>query len=141
MPRLQSLTLVLLFGAVHVLGHTTVGADFPIPDSKQTVDVKMLSALSAPVPGSILWAANPDVATAAYTPIAGYAFLIEHAKSRRRVLFDLGIRKDTQNLSPTAVKEYTGPDGKLIFNVGQDVPDQLVAGKVPLASIDTVIWR
>jgi hypothetical protein len=141
MPRLPSLALVLLLCAVQALGHNAVGADFAIPASNATVDVKMLDALSAVAGGFRFWAPNPDVPTSAQAPLAGYSFLIEHPHNHRRILFDLGIRKDSQNLAPAIIKEFSGPDGKLAFTVKQDVPDQLVAGNVTLASIDTVIWR
>jgi hypothetical protein len=53
------------------------------------------------------------------------------------VLFDLGIRHDFSNLAPAAVAQYGG----FLWNIGKDVPTQLVDANVSLQSIDSVIWR
>ncbi|KAJ7119576.1 hypothetical protein C8R44DRAFT_877996 [Mycena epipterygia] len=46
-----------------------------------------------------------------------FSFLVEHPKTRKRLMFDLGMRKDPLNFVPS-----------------------IANGGIPLASIDTVIW-
>jgi hypothetical protein len=115
--------------------------NFAIPSSNRTVNVKMISAGTALGGTSPFFASDPDLPHSNSTPAAAYAFLLEHPHSGRRILFDLGLRKDLDNLSPFIQKAFSGPDGKLPFFVDKDVPDQLVDGNVTLESIDTVIWR
>ncbi|EEB89441.1 hypothetical protein MPER_12458, partial [Moniliophthora perniciosa FA553] len=69
-----------------------------------------------------------------------YAFLIEHAGSGRRIMFDLGARKDMENFAPAVKERFLSLPG---FNikVEKDVVEQLQEGNVHLDTIDTVIWR
>jgi hypothetical protein len=54
-------------------------------------------------------------------------------------MFDLGVRKDPQNLVP-ALAALATPD---VFQIEQpkDITELLQDGGIPLASIDAVIWR
>ncbi|KAG5645971.1 hypothetical protein DXG03_004763 [Asterophora parasitica] len=67
-----------------------------------------------------------------------YAFLVEHKASGRRVMFDLGPRKDLENCVKPLAEMYE----KEIFQtfVEKDITEQLVEGGIPLESVDTVIW-
>ncbi|ESK90425.1 metallo-beta-lactamase superfamily protein [Moniliophthora roreri MCA 2997] len=68
-----------------------------------------------------------------------YAFLIEHAGTGRRIMFDLGARKDMENFAPAVKERFLSLPG---FNikVEKDVVEQLQEGNVYLDTIDTVIW-
>jgi hypothetical protein len=114
--------------------------DFTIPTSAATVKVQMLKALTATLPLSLFAAEDPNVATDANTDLIGSAFLLEHS-SGRRVMFDIGIRKDTENLAPAILKTFANPDGSFPFKVEKDIPTQLKEGGIELDTIDTVIWR
>jgi glyoxylase-like metal-dependent hydrolase (beta-lactamase superfamily II) len=115
--------------------------DFAIPHSNHTVDVKMIHAFNGTNPSSFYFKSDQDLPANSSVVIDSYAFLIEHPRSGRRVLFDLGLRKDFENLSPGALKAFGNPDGTLPLTVDKDVPTQLIEGGVPLESIDTIIWR
>ena len=71
--------------------------------------------------------------------IPSYSFLIEHPPSNRRVLFDLGLRKDWHNLAPEVVG-YINEEGWSII-VEKDVADILSEGGISLDAIEAVIWR
>ncbi|KAG0650991.1 Cytochrome P450 monooxygenase mpaDE [Hyphodiscus hymeniophilus] len=67
-----------------------------------------------------------------------FAFLITHPKLKRSVLFDLGVRKDWENLSPLVygnLKLY-GFD----VSVQKDSPTILSEHSIDPASIESIIW-
>lgn len=70
--------------------------------------------------------------------VPSYSFLIEHP-SGRKLLFDLGIRKDWENLSPTilGLMEKLGPAKA---EVKKDVREQLEEHGVSGSSIEGIIW-
>lgn len=123
-------------------------ADLGIPSSNNTVTVKLLNSYDTKVHPGIL---PIPCAPLLFPVLPGreildadfYAFLIEHPshlgdnQSPRRVMFDLGIRRDPGNLVPAVgnlpiFKDLTLPD---------DIPSQLERGGVELKSIEDVIWR
>jgi hypothetical protein len=66
-----------------------------------------------------------------------YSFLIEHP-SGRKILFDLGIRKDTNNLPPPIVGLINSPGCE--FKVKKDVAELLEDNGVETRSIEAVVW-
>ncbi len=66
------------------------------------------------------------------------AFLIEHP-SGKRVLFDLGVRRDWENLSPRI--QGLIKKGGWHVTVEKGVAEILIENAVPLESIDAIIWR
>ncbi|KAK9419500.1 putative metallo-beta-lactamase superfamily protein [Seiridium unicorne] len=66
-----------------------------------------------------------------------YSFLVEHEESGRRVLFDLGIRKNFEEYPP-AVKGYHSDVFR--FKTGEEVLDMLRNGEVDPATIEAIIW-
>ncbi|KAK4936305.1 hypothetical protein LTR10_022782 [Elasticomyces elasticus] len=66
------------------------------------------------------------------------AYLIEHESSGKKVMFDLGVRKDYWNLSPVIHKRL----GSVIpgLKVDTDVPEILKENDISLDSISSVIW-
>jgi hypothetical protein len=115
--------------------------DFVIPPSHNAVNLKMIKAATSFTGLDFFIKRDPGLPATTITTLASYAFLIEHPQLKRRVLFDLGIRKDLKNIAPAAYKTFAQPDGSLPFIIDKDVPEQLVDGGVPLTSIDTLIWR
>ncbi|KIX05601.1 uncharacterized protein Z518_06473 [Rhinocladiella mackenziei CBS 650.93] len=69
--------------------------------------------------------------------VPSFSFFIEHP-SGRRVLFDLGVRRDWWNLSPVLARRMKVGGWKT--DVSTDVSEILEEHHVPLQSIDTVIW-
>ncbi|KIW30535.1 uncharacterized protein PV07_06274 [Cladophialophora immunda] len=66
-----------------------------------------------------------------------YSFLVEHP-SGRKLLYDLGTRKDLENLSPSIVSMMSAPGWD--FKVEKDVAEILEANGVSTESIEAVIW-
>jgi hypothetical protein len=71
-----------------------------------------------------------------YAP--SFSFLIEHS-SGRRLVWDLGIRKDMQNYAPK-IANYI-PGRGYTFQQEKDVLDILEEGGVTGESVEAVIWR
>ncbi|KAK6073158.1 metallo-beta-lactamase superfamily protein [Seiridium cupressi] len=68
--------------------------------------------------------------------VPAYSFLVEHEESGRRVLFDLGIRKNFEEYPP-AVKGYHSDVFR--FETGEEVFDMLRNGGVDPATIEAII--
>ncbi|KAI1633719.1 hypothetical protein F4809DRAFT_574458 [Biscogniauxia mediterranea] len=75
--------------------------------------------------------------------MCSYAFLVTHEDAatgrRRRVLFDMGIRKDWQNVVPTWQRIFR--DHAVELKVEKDVSEILAGGGVNLNDIEAMIWR
>ncbi|KAI1487115.1 beta-lactamase-like protein [Biscogniauxia mediterranea] len=74
--------------------------------------------------------------------MCSYAFLVTHDDAatgrRRRVLFDMGIRKDWQNVVPTWQRIFR--DRAVELKVEKDVSEILADGGVDLNDIEAMIW-
>uniref|UniRef100_A0A8H7K5V9 Metallo-beta-lactamase domain-containing protein n=1 Tax=Bionectria ochroleuca TaxID=29856 RepID=A0A8H7K5V9_BIOOC len=69
--------------------------------------------------------------------VPSFSFFIQHP-SGRRLLFDLGPRKDVSNLSPIVTRRMSQAGWKVA--VKDDVPDILKQNGVPPESIENVVW-
>jgi glyoxylase-like metal-dependent hydrolase (beta-lactamase superfamily II) len=69
-----------------------------------------------------------------------FSFLIEQPSSHRKILFDLGLRKDWQNLPPSITKQLAPPDW--VCDVQQNVAEILQENGVDVAGgeIEAVVW-
>lgn len=69
-----------------------------------------------------------------------FSFLVEQASSGRRVLFDLGMRKDWRNLAPAVLALVDGPGWRLKSE--QNVADILQDNGIDVAggAIEAAIW-
>jgi hypothetical protein len=68
-----------------------------------------------------------------------YSFLVEHGPSGRKVLFDLGVQKDWENLDPEVVdmiKEFGWS-----VEVEKDVAEILEEHGVLTGGVEAIIWR
>lgn len=83
--------------------------------------------MAPPVPGLETFKSSPSL-----------SFFIEH-KSGRKLVFDLGIRKDYENYAPSIVKYL--PTTNYNIEVVRNVADILKENGVPLDEIEAVIWR
>jgi len=68
-----------------------------------------------------------------------YSFLIEHTPSNRKFLFDLGIRKDWENLSPYIVNRIKSGGWRLTIEKG--VAEILQENGISPKEIEGIIWR
>ncbi|KAL4865914.1 hypothetical protein BDV12DRAFT_187824 [Aspergillus spectabilis] len=109
---------------------------FSIP-SGDSISVKLMNPvnfgpshlkrfMTPQVPGLDTFARNP-----------AFSFLLEH-KSGRKLVFDLGIRKDYHNYAPK-IADYIPTTGYNI-EVTQNVADILETHGVPTKDIEAVIW-
>lgn len=109
-----------------------------VPSSSVTVSVKIIDASTiANVPAHALFTPLiPGFKIAAPSP--SYCFLLEHP-SGQKVLFDLGIRKDWQNLAPAIVDRFkvVGHKPSAEKNISE-ILDEAGVGK---ENINAVIWR
>jgi hypothetical protein len=111
---------------------------FEVPSGQHTVSVKLICAanfgpatmcrfVTPPVPGLEKKRASPSL-----------SFLLEHP-SGRRLVWDLGIRKDYTNYAPK-IANYI-PTTNYDMDVTKNVVDILAEGGVAPASVEAVIWR
>jgi hypothetical protein len=70
-----------------------------------------------------------------------YTFLVEHGTgaTAQRIIFDLGVRKDLENLASRLAAVFKS--GIAAMPVDKDIVEQLTAGDISLETIETVIWR
>jgi glyoxylase-like metal-dependent hydrolase (beta-lactamase superfamily II) len=82
----------------------------------------------------------PPVAGHQHLQAPAFSFLVTHSSLKRKILFDLGVRKDWQNLAPTIVQRISTPDWAI--NVPQNVAEILQEGGVDVTGgeIEAVIW-
>jgi hypothetical protein len=108
-----------------------------IPPSNRTVSVSIIDTTSwaYKIPCHNLF--RPPFAGLDTFDICSYAFLITH--DDRHVLFDLGIRKDWENLVPSTVALLK--DWGTMLTVEKDVVDILRDGGTDLDKIDAAVWR
>ncbi|KAK7019049.1 Metallo-beta-lactamase superfamily protein [Favolaschia claudopus] len=115
--------------------------DLDIPASSSTVTVKIFDIVDDPKK-VIAAAANfltPVPAGYENTTCPVYAFLVEHVPSGKKVLFDLGPRKDLGENGAPFMREAVR-SGANILPVSKDIVEQLADDGVDLASISSVIW-
>ncbi|KAK7025194.1 Metallo-beta-lactamase superfamily protein [Favolaschia claudopus] len=120
------------------IGATAAWIDFGIPHSSSTVDIRAFNVANAPLVNQSHAFIHPVVSGHENATFTMFAFLVEHTKSRKRLLFDLGIRKDPLNLAPSIRGLFTSGIGQL--EMSGDITDLLRTGGIPLDSIDSVIW-
>ncbi|KAJ7484739.1 hypothetical protein FB451DRAFT_1233359 [Mycena latifolia] len=111
--------------------------DLGIPASSATVSVTAFNVIDDPsaviVPASAVF--SPVLPGHESLQCPAFAFLIENAATKQRVMFDLGPRKDIENAAPSIAA------ARLLLPVSRDIVEQLTDAGVDLASISAVIWR
>ncbi|KAF9888864.1 hypothetical protein FE257_008233 [Aspergillus nanangensis] len=68
------------------------------------------------------------------------AFLIEHAQSEKKIMFDLGVRKDYWNLPGVVLNRLGRRQAVLGIRVDKDVTEVLEENSVQLSEISAVVW-
>ena len=109
-----------------------------IPESKSTVTVSIIDSTTriCAFHGNGMF--EPEINGFDLLNCPAFSFLIEHSPSGRKLLWDLGVRKDLQNAPPTIAK--------IIANFGEVTVEKGVAeilqeGGVSPEEIDSIIWR
>src|ERR1700712_3063596 len=108
-----------------------------IPPSSVIVNVRIIDTTShiRGIPlGSFV---EPEITGFTQLDCPAYSFLIEHP-SNRKLLFDLGVRKDWENLAPKVVNRIK--DGGWKVTIKQGVREQLEANGVDGKSIEGIVW-
>ncbi|KAJ6500612.1 hypothetical protein C8R45DRAFT_1122809 [Mycena sanguinolenta] len=125
----------LLFLTFFVLQCT---ASLRIPASDAIVDVKAFNVanLTTTLPGVLIQPVVPQHNT---FRLPLHAFLIEHIASKKRFMFDLGMRTDPLNLPPS-VSSFFQSGVYSIDAPFKGITELLEEGGIPLESIETVIW-
>ena len=110
-----------------------------IPDSKSTVNVHIINSTSRikGIPCSMFM--TPTYKGFDYLDVPAFCFLIENQSSGRKLLFDLGVRKDWENLPAPVVKRIK--DGGWTVTVEKGVAEILQDGGVAPEDIEAIIWR
>ncbi|KAL9602695.1 MAG: hypothetical protein Q9219_001685 [cf. Caloplaca sp. 3 TL-2023] len=109
-----------------------------IPESTSTVDVHIINTTSRIKGIPIQMFMEPEIKGHDIIDCPAFSFLIEHAGSRSKVLFDLGVRKDWENLSPRISNRIK--DAGWSVTVEKGVADILKEGGVDPESISAIIW-
>ncbi|KAF7359224.1 Metallo-beta-lactamase superfamily protein [Mycena sanguinolenta] len=113
-------------------------ATLGIPASDATVDVKAFNVanITTTLPGVLI---QPVVSEHNTISLPLHAFLIEHTTSKKRFMFDLGMRTDPLNLAPSVSSFFQSG----VYSVNapfKGITELLEEGGIPLESIETVIW-
>lgn len=109
-----------------------------IPDSKSVVNVHIINSTSRikGIPFSVF--TTPSYKGLGYLDCPAFSFLIEHTASGRKFLFDLGVRKDWENLPAAIVKRIK--DGGWTVTIEKGVADILQEGGVAAKDIEAIFW-
>ncbi|KAK7705630.1 hypothetical protein SLS64_007997 [Diaporthe eres] len=112
--------------------------DLQIEPSAATVDVRIIDTTSwiSGLPTNVFF--EPPIKGYDELSIPSYSFLIEHP-SGRKLIFDLGARKDWENLSP-ATAGLIARFGPAKLEVKKGVREQLEEHGVHGSSIEGIIW-
>lgn len=111
-----------------------------VPASNVTVKISAIDStmtLAANGPESMF---DPPIEGWKTYKAGTWSFLIEHP-SGRKLLYDLGCRKDWENLpAPLMIKEMMQEGGFGKLDVKKNVSEILTEGGVSLQSIEGIIW-
>lgn len=108
-----------------------------IPHSTQTVDVYVIDT-TLHIDGPAEFFLKPEIG--GYNRLVGnaFAFMVEHPVTKRRFIFDLGLRKDVNELQSPFYKKIRED---FVIRVEKDVAEILTDNDVKLDSIEGIIWR
>lgn len=111
---------------------------FEVPPGDVAISVKLINPVNfgPAIINRFMEPAVPGVDKKKPGPVL--TFLLEHPTGKR-IVFDLGIRKDYQNYAPT-IANYI-PTTNYDIQVTHNVIDILEENGIPGSSIDGVIWR
>jgi glyoxylase-like metal-dependent hydrolase (beta-lactamase superfamily II) len=129
--------LVFLLATFRFIDMAQPPPDLKIPSSFTTAQVRIIDTTSKiegiPLAGFV----EPPVKGFENLSCPAFSFLVEHP-SGRKLLFDLGVRKDHENYAPGIVKRIKDGGWKVV--VKQDVREQLEANGVNSKDLEGIIW-
>ncbi|KAL4899194.1 hypothetical protein BDW74DRAFT_189460 [Aspergillus multicolor] len=109
-----------------------------IPTSTHTVSVSVIDpGVRLDLPAS--WFIEPEIKGHERLIVPAYSFLITHP-SGQKLLFDLSVRKDFENLAPELASLLTDPSSPATLTAPHNVSDVLVENGVRLDEINAIIW-
>jgi glyoxylase-like metal-dependent hydrolase (beta-lactamase superfamily II) len=108
-----------------------------IPSSSTVVKVRIIDTTTSINGIKLGGFVQPEIKGHTVLDCPAFAFLIEH-ESGRKLLFDLGVRKDHENLAPRIVNRIKSGGWKVA--VKQGVREQLEANGVDGKDIEGIIW-
>jgi len=117
---------------------TTPAPYITIPASQSAVSVSIIDTTSSIVGDKTSSYLTPAIKGHEDLAVPCISFLIQHKPSGRSLLFDLGIRRDWHNLSPSVagmIKEEC-----FTITVTKDLPQILREGGVDPGAIEAIIW-
>ncbi|KAL3460222.1 beta-lactamase-like protein [Aspergillus heterothallicus] len=106
-----------------------------LPPSRSTVTVRIIDTTTRIITPNDF--ADCPIKGAELLNCPSFAFLIEHP-SGRRLLFDLGLRPDHQNLPPVIQQYFRAQDVKL--SVEKGVSQLLAENGVDPRTIEAIVW-
>ncbi|KAK4150427.1 beta-lactamase-like protein [Chaetomidium leptoderma] len=112
--------------------------DLDIPPSPHTVDVSIIDTTATIRGISAHLFLSPPIKGYDWMAAPVFSFLVRHPGLNRSIIFDLGIRKDWQNLSPQVLSQIQSQGWKL--NVEKDVREILDDAGVDANHIEAIIW-
>jgi len=115
---------------------TQTTPDLKIPPGT-TVQVRVIDTTSNIKGIALAPFVEPEIKGHKYLDCPAFSFLIEHA-SGQKLLFDLGVRKDHENLAPRIADRIANGGWKV--TVKQGVREQLESHGVDGNDIDAIIW-
>jgi hypothetical protein len=116
---------------------STVNEPLNLPSSLACVNIKIIdTTLTAEFPLGLF--AQPTISGRELVESC-YSFYIEHPTLGKRVLFDLGMRKDYTNLPPNFIAMLK--QGGWGVEIKHSVANIIKASGIEPESIDSIIWR
>ncbi|KAJ3962610.1 hypothetical protein N0V92_000679 [Colletotrichum tropicale] len=112
-------------------------SNFHVPPSTSTVNVRVIDSTSQ-VGCSIEGMVSHTIKGHTWLQCPAYVFLVEHPSSGRKLLFDLGVRKDFKNLAPP-IQQWFKESGTTC-SVDKDVREILEEGGIQAVELEGIIW-
>lgn len=114
--------------------------DLKLPPGEKAVTVKVINTTCFIKTTNIGRFMSPHMKGHDKLTAPAFSFLVEHESQgkTRRLVFDLGVRKDWENLSPAIVDMLS--DGTWDIHTEKNVSDILTESGVDTRSIDALIW-
>ena len=112
--------------------------DIHIPPSPNTVNVRIIDT-TASIRCPVDYFLSSNVGNLSELDCIAFSFLVENPRIGNKVLFDLGVRKDWENLPAPVVQRLLNQGFKI--NVRKGVSEILQDGGIKLTEINTIIWR
>jgi glyoxylase-like metal-dependent hydrolase (beta-lactamase superfamily II) len=112
--------------------------DLGIPHSPHTVDVSIVDTTGIIRGVSSRLFLAPHIKGYDWLALPVFSFLVQHPALHRSLIFDLGIRKDWQNLSPVVLSQLKSHGWTV--HIQKDVSEILGGAGVDPNTVEAIIW-